>query len=349
MSEENTRVEETRVEDQVNAGNEPVDFDALTRPEGEEAIPELSMKDLGVETPEPAASEQTVAETSKPDDSDVPNDSVDSNQGYKAVFDRYKEILGENYQVPEDINEENLIEHLNDAALRSIKWENVLDPRIIQMQQLLDQGAKFEDIVRPPEQTSQMTGDALLRAYYQDKYGVGEDTVQEYVDEIPNKKLTELEARKYFSDKEAYQSRIQIEENNRLQQQQQAEQQAALEAEIKATVGNFDKIDEIYGAPVDAKHKQEFEQVFRKWVTPDSKGGPSPLSQLLSDNDFLAKIVYLAEYQDGPVRKAIFKAKDGVKEEMQKRLDIQPKMVQSSTAKRREELDYDALSRPALD
>jgi len=342
VAETATQISEAVLNDLANDGPPTVDI------AGAGKVPQLDLKDVAdkqlPQTPPP----QPPVNQPQPEPPTQPQTQPSS--FWKPFVDKMKE------KYPDieigDINDANAIEQLAEVFYKNADWSESLNPKTIEFQRLID--AHGGDVNKAMEDLKgantwrSLSDDDLLTADLMQNHGATEDKAKSIVSKM-SEDAKEVEALKlrgrfdrYENDYAAYRT---MQLNQQQAQQQQAYQQT-WQKEFNETLDNFNKTEQLWGLPVDAKRKQEFPDKFKKWITP-GEDGMTPIAKHLADNQNLLKVAYLLEYGDSVAKEALFRAKEGAKTDLINKLDLEPQIQDKNyKPKTQGDIDYDIFTQP---
>jgi hypothetical protein len=346
-----------------------VDFDALSRPEG---APNLDGPDLtSLPNLDPPATvdplittptgfngqqqQQQQVQVPGADNDPFPFKGITTAES-KALIERLANKYGENFQLPEDVNEENLFEHVENA----IRPKNDLHPEVLKIDAALKSGANFETVVKGYNQLTDiksLPNKELVTGSLKSSYGKSEKNpngwddakIADMVGKMEATGMMDIEAEKIRHNIDQQQTNYLSEIKNRQETDRATNLQqmnVERESEIRNTLTTFSKMNDIFGIPLTQSEKAEFAEDLKYLVTPDDSGA-APVLQWLQSNDNLAKVAFLMKKGDAKVKEALLNAKNGVKNKFINKLDTEPKLTQKTTPLITPEIDMDALSRPA--
>lgn len=277
-----------------------------------------------------------------------PFKDLDPKLFYQFAKQRWGEFLPKDYQDPTDINKENIDRILAEMAYNTADWEGILNPQVMELQRTIN--ALDGDVEKAIQEWSNqrswkvMDDEALVKWHYKENLKIQDDKMDKAVEGVNYVK----EAAAIRRDLEAVENDwiAQIEQQNleKSTQQRQLEEQER-NAEIEATVANFNKKSDVWGIPLEAKHKDGFSNIIKKYVTP-GEDGVAPIAKLLANSDFLANMIFMAEYKDSAIKELVFNAKAEVKEGIKQKLDPEPKFTQASVHVDKTKINLDALTEP---
>jgi hypothetical protein len=351
-----------------------VDLDALSRPEGAPALPgeggepidTSSLPNLDNKMDKELGNVDNTDHTvDKPEGSNQPEgsqqsvvDKTISTDFHSGIIAKMKAKYGEDFELPKDTNADNFYDKVEEA-IEYMKAPQ-LHPEVIKMQKAIDAGVDANEYIQKMTDTTSVTNmnaNDLVKLSLKQNFGKTEKRpngwddakIDETIKKMDNSGLLEIEAEKirtkYVEEKEQLAERMSTEA--RLAQQEQMNQMhTERESQIKNTLGEFSKMNDVLGIQLSQSDKSEFAENFRYLVTPDQKTGVAPLVEMLQSNENLAKVAYLLSKGDTKVREALSKAKEGGKKSFLDKLDPEPRVAKKSGVQNTNEIDLDALAAP---
>jgi hypothetical protein len=352
-----------------------VDLDALSRPEGAVAMPgegeQIDItslpnldnkldKEMGntENAPDPIVDNANKAAEPDPSKQTPQVDQSINTKFHTDILTKMKAKYGEDFELPKDTNADNFYEKIEDA-IAYINQPN-LHPEVIKMQKAIDAGVDPEAYIKKMTDTSSVTtmeADALVRLSLKQNFGKTEKRpngwddakIDETIKKMDNSGLLEIEAEKirtkYVEEKEQLAEKMTT-EAKLAQQEQMNQMHQEREGQIKETLGEFTKMNDVLGIQLSQSDKAEFAENFRYLVTPDQKTGVAPLVEMLQSNENLAKVAYLLSKGDSKVREALSVAKESGKKSFKDKLDPEPRVAKKSGTHNASEIDLDALAAP---
>jgi len=302
-----------------------------------------------VKTEEPVKTEEEIkaaaeaAAKAKPPE-EAPTTHVDA---IKGLYSQLEATYGEGFKLPEDITEENAVQKLADSFAENMDLSDIIHPTLLAAQEAINSGVDPNEAfskLAGPQDVLQLGDKELMTLQLKQQLKVKDEDIPGYLEGM-NVRLEALKLRTEITN--------QREENLK---------QAAIANEAKATTDaaartierekgitealeSFKNKSEIYSIPVDAKHKQEFPEVFKRWTTPDQTG-KAPVLKLLENNESLAELIFILENRSS-IAETIFKAKSDTKEKIKEKLDLEAKTQFGGGNAEPGTIDLDALSRPS--
>ena len=373
----------TRNLDNDAPGNEgaPIDLNALAAPEN--ASPEV------ISTFEPKDESQPIFEKGPTDldkqiDAELGNvKSQTASQGFDApsqssnnstdqfYIQPFKELqkrLGlsdEEFQLPQDINQENYFDKLTEAIYANTEFDNApidLHPDVARLNELVNSGVPFEQAIQEfnhIDNLSNLNDYDLVKLSYMHKFGADENNPNGWSEEKIDATLAKMEATGMLEVK-AEEVRAELEQEKASafeqmsyeQQLQQQNEQMYLEQVrqkgIKESLEFLNKQNDIYGLPISKSEISEFSNDFAYLVTPNPETGNAPIVDWLQSNENLAKVAYIMTKGDAKVRQAIAQAKAGAKQSIIDKLDNNPEVPRRTQGQdTTNNVDLDLLSMPA--
>jgi len=255
----------------------------------------------------------------------------------------------EDYNIPEDLNEENYMEHLH----KTFTGDRNLHPDLIKIQDALDAGADIGTVMSDITNTRNvldLNDRDLLRLEYQNTNKAwDDDKISQVLDKLDGAGMLEVEAERTRTRVQQYnESKLANlkaeEEAGRLARTNEVT--AARNDQIGQALESFKNMDEVYGLPISKADKVEFNDFFTNLVTPDDTG-QAPMFQMLQSNETLVKIAAMLWKGDEKVRSALTTAKENGKASFKDKLDSSPKDgYRSGAPAQAGNVDLDALSAP---
>ena len=271
---------------------------------------------------------------------------------YNAPFDELRERLGDDFQMPEDINEENYMDKLLDVIYKNTNFEEYVHPEVRDLNNYLKDGGNFENFMKDYkghiEELNLTNADLVKTRLKQDAPDWSDDKINSVVQKMDNSGILDVEAERIRKNIKASKAEIHQRhlENNRSQREASLKEMKEQRArQINEAVEAFDKLDNVYGLPVSKAERQEFRETFTNLVTPDDSGA-APLYRMLQSNDNIAKIAYILSKGDSAVRSALTNAKESTKESFIDKLDPTPRTTSKSGQYEPGQINLDALSAP---
>lgn len=285
---------------------------------------------------------------------DPDNEAVDENSPYyMAPFDTLKERLGDDYEIPEGISEENYFDTFVDQVYKNTNFDEYVHEDVRELNKFLKEGGKMEEYMinykenllnenLPPR-------DLVMRKLSQESPDWSQAKLDNIADKMERSGLLEIEAQRIKnslrSDRESSQSRYI--ENQRVQKdKQEIEFKKERNGQITEALKSFNELDNVYGLPVSKAEKQDFLETFKELVTPDGTG-EAPLMKMLQSNDTLAKVAYLVSRGDSAIKTALTNAKESTKDAFLDKLDSNPRLSKKSGSQpQASDVNLDALVAP---
>jgi hypothetical protein len=381
MSEENFNPDPANSAAQVDA----VNFDALSAPEGSydpfihgdgapktegsgDAIPAGNYEEIvnGLPNldPKPERNENVNGDQDLGDQQQNTNQNNNQNQNqdlanqanpatgneyWMKPFEQLK-TANPDWEIPQGINEDNYLQYLQ----KIFEPEVQVHPELIKMQEAIDQGVKFEDIVKEYkniQDVNSLSDREVLASKFKESYkDWSDDKINEVLNKMENSGLIEIEAGRHR--KEINEQQSTALDNMRKNVEQQSSQDIAKineerSKQINDSLKHINSANDIYGLPISQSEKAEFSEYFAKLVTPDNTG-MAPMFQMLQSNETLAKVAMMLWKGDDKIRAALTNAKEAGKNAILGKLDPKPNNVQRSGGGGQDsmQIDFDALSAP---
>ena len=270
---------------------------------------------------------------------------------WNNAFNELQGILGEDFKVPEGLTKENAVEKLADVFYENADFSEVLHPNVIKMQELVNSHkGDFNQALNEYNNLSNwrsMSDLDLIKFDLKNSYGMDDQKVEEAVSNV-NEKYEAAKVRQKYEYAEHEYLQVKKQNQQQLTQKQIEDMNKSRDAEINETLGKFKNKTEVYGVPIEAKHREGFPEQFKRWVTPDQEG-VAPIAKLLHDNDQLADLIFFIENKTA-IKDHVFREKNKTKEELKSKLDPELKMPKKNVQSHKEqEVDLDALNAPAQD
>jgi len=342
--------------DVSNAAN----LDALSAPEGgydsaidgssmlssEESLLDSSNDTNGLPNLDPVNEEPT--KTSEPVTASDPA-SVD--EYWMEHFNKLKEER-EGYEIPENLNKENYLDHLKDAWADNRNESTEIHPDLMKIQDALNNGYDIKKALNDLNHTFDVLNLAdrdLLKLEIGENNKEWDNTkIDQVVEKLENAGMLELEAERVRNRVRAYNENklntmaetAKAEHAERVQQVNEERSNQITEA-----LNVFEQMDNVYGLPISKAEKAEFKDYFSKLVTPD-ESGTAPMFQMLQSNENLVKLAAIMWKGDEKIRGAITDAKESGKNSFREKLDRNPKGFDSGGPLDPTKVDLEALSAP---
>lgn len=328
-----------------------VDLDLLSAPEG------FTPNDLGIgmgnaepaptpKSPEPiiptsSAQQKTQIEPTQPvKQEDIPY--------YLKPFHALKERLGEGYEIPKDVTEENYFDVLADSINQNSEYEfpENTHPVVKQfMEYVKNPEANPEEFIRSYrnyDDILKQDNRELYKTHLTNKFGKTEQNPNGWDEKKIDETITKLDNSGQL-DIQAEELKEQIKREmqeipQRLTEREQAITQARSEemsklreTEINNTLKLFDTMKELDGVPIGEADKKEYISTFQTMVTPDEKG-VAPIVHLLRSNDALLRFVIREMRGNEVFRNALQEAKEATKARIESKLDPEPRLTKKTTS-----------------
>ena len=359
----------------------PIDLNALAAPENssQEIINSFESKDESQPTFEKGPTDldkQIDAElgnvkspqSSQGSDTFNQSNNNSSDQFYIQPFKELQKRLGltdEEFQLPQDINQENYFDKLTEAIYANTEFENQqesnLHPDIARLNELVSNGIPFEQAIQEYnhiDNLASLQDKELVKLSLMHKFGAGEDNpngwsqekIEATLAKMENAGYLEMEAEKVrgelYTERETVSERM-LQEQHYYQQQESIQMNAAREQGIKDALSYLQNQNDIYGLPISKAEISEFADDFKYLVTPDETG-TAPGIRMLQSNENLAKVMYMLKKADSKVRETLDRAKAGAKQSIIDKLDNQPEVPRRTQGQDTSNVvDLDLLSMPA--
>jgi len=285
------------------------------------------------------------------------NQNTDLNQGKPATGEEYwmkpfeqLKTANPDWEIPQGINEENYLQYLQ----KIFEPEVQIHPEIAKMQEAIDKGVKFEDIVKEYkniQDVNTLSDREVLASKFKESYkDWSDEKINEVLNKMENSGLIEIEAGRHR--KEINEQQSQALDNMRKNVEQQSSHEIAKineerSKQINDSLKYINNANDVYGLPISQSEKAEFSEYFAKLVTPDETG-MAPMFQALQSNETLAKIAVMMWKGDDKIRAALTNAKEAGKNAVLGKLDPKPNNVQRNGGGGQDsmQIDFDALSAP---
>jgi hypothetical protein len=308
-------------------------------------------------------------QSSQGSDSFTQSSNNSNDQFYIQPFKELQKRLGlsnEEFQLPQDINQENYFDKLTEAIYANTEFEGQqesnLHPDVARLNELVSSGVPFEQAIQQfndIDNLSNLNDYDLVKLSYMHKFGADENNPNGWSDEKIEATLAKMEATGMLEVKaEEVRAELEAEKQTAFeqmsyeQQLQQQQEQVYLEQVrqkgIKESLEFLNKQNDIYGLPISKSEISEFSNDFAYLVTPNPETGNAPIVDWLQSNENLAKVAYIMTRGDSKVRQAIAQAKAGAKQSIIDKLDNNPEVPRRTQGQdTTNNVDLDLLSMPA--
>ncbi len=267
------------------------------------------------------------------------------NPDYDKMFGMLEQKLGkENVSRPEQLTDENYLDELAKVFYENADWSQSFDPKVLAIQDRIDNGTSFEEAVSPFAEKSdweKMEPESKVRQWME--HGL-KMTSEEIDAEIKNTNVN-LKARELdvqYDQLKAYHDQQAFHQHNAMMEQIKNDRKEAYDSSL----AQFNKIDEIWGIPVTAKQRQDFPNELKEMITPTEQGA-APIAEMLRNNEFLMKLAFFAKYGETGIKDLLSSTKSTVKQNMKEKLDPEPRFVKTQTLTDPQKVDLNALAAPA--
>ena len=264
---------------------------------------------------------------------------------YGQMFDALEARLGkENVTRPEELNQENYLDELARVFYENADWSESFDPRVIAIQENIENGVPFEDAISPhiaQADWTTLSSEQKVRQYLDQGLRMKPEEIEAEIKNMNvNVKAKELDIHR--GQHVANQER-QMQEQAHYQQQQMSQ---ARDTALNDTLAQFKETNEIWNIPVNAKQRQEFPDKFKQLITPNEQG-VAPIADMLRNNELLMKLAFFVEYGEPGIKDLLHNAKAEVKQNMKSKLDPEPNFPRTQTNIDPQKVDLNALAAPA--
>jgi len=322
---------------------------------GLDNLDEAMNKELGVESEnkETDFSSESNESWEENTETNTSNEEYTEVPYYNAPFDELKERLGDDFQMPDDVTEDNYMDKLLDVVYKNTNFDEYVHPDVRELNTFMKNGGELDDYVNKyvsSNNMDQMSNHDLVRARLKgESPDWSDEQVNTVLTKMNNSGILDVEASRLrkglAAEREGMSQRML--ENQNVQREASARQVAQeREEQINEAVSAFNGVENVYGLPVRKAERQDFKETFTKLVTPD-ENGKAPLMEMLQSNETLAKVAYILSKGDSAVRSALTNAKESTKDAFMEKLDPSPKTIAKSGSDWDPgKVNLDALSAP---
>jgi len=303
-----------------------------------------------IDPPQETKKEIPSEEVSVPTTENTEEKVLPSSEYWKEPFAKLKEET-EGYEIPEDLSQENYLDHLKEHWSKDSVKE--IHPDLQKIQNAINEGADLSSVLKD------LTTDfdilklddkqLLTLDYTESNKDWDEDKVNQVLDKLDNAGMLEIEAQKVRNRVRDFQEQRlnTLEAETKAKKvEESAKMKTERDEQINIALDTLNGMDEVYGLPISKAEKAEFSDYFKTVVTPD-ESGVAPMFQMLQSNENLVKIAAMMWKGDDKVRSAITDAKEHGKSAFKDKLEKDPKLgYNSGSPVDSTKIDLEALSAP---
>lgn len=295
-----------------------------------------------------AESLSTIEKLKKPDDN-KPDDDSGNTVDYKSFVKSSIAAIDKRYGTTtsikeEEITEENYLDIVAENVIKHIDKKAIVSPQAAMLDELLENGASFDEAVeavRKGSYVQAMKDEEIAKIAGEQAYGLKGEDLDEFI-----KAAKPWEIKKYRAEIEAsYQSQFEAQIAKQREESFNA-RKGEYEKNLTETFENFKKRSDIYGVPIDAKQKEEFQNVLKEYTQEDPKTGKAKITEFLEDNDKLAELIFLVHYGPSSIPGTLTKEKNRVKESIKKKLEVSPTLTSNNTRIPKAGVNYAVFDQP---